>query len=56
MVICPMWQTMHQVACIAIDVVSGVPCTGAPQGDWYMAGAVGIEPTTFGFGDRRSTN
>ena len=21
-----------------------------------MAGAVGIEPTTFGFGDRRSTN
>jgi hypothetical protein len=22
----------------------------------FMAGAVGIEPTTFGFGDRRSTN
>lgn len=32
------WQAMHQAACVAIDVVGGLPCTGDPQGDWYMAG------------------
>jgi hypothetical protein len=48
----PFWT--HQ----GVTYVSGTfcnPCVQSGHQD-FMAGATGLEPATYGFGDRRSTN
>ena len=54
----PIETTKNLVPLEALESSSQVfqTCANPSQLQRHMAGAVGFEPTTFGFGDRRSTN